>query len=176
MKNLQIIVIALVALFVSSCSPRKVVNQMQENISVVAIENITGSIAGGWVVTLRVQNDTGYQPTLQAADGDIYLDNTLTAHASLMAPITLPKKSLSSLDIPLELKIHNPIKALALVLRVSERNFDKIELSCNATIEMMGVKKSFTLDKSPAKNLLDKLGYFDIITFVAGNTRIKMGV
>jgi LEA14-like dessication related protein len=159
MKRLQLILIATIALFAAGCSPKKIVNQMQENISVVGIENITGSISGGWVITLRIENNTGYEPTLQAAEGDIFLDNTLTAHASLMAPITLPKKSLSSLDIPLELKIHNPIKALALVLRVSERNFDKIDLSCNATIEMMGIKKSFTLDKSPAKNLLDKLGY-----------------
>lgn len=159
MKNLQIIIIALVALFVSSCSPRKVVNQMQENISVVAIENITGSIAGGWVVTLRVQNDTGYQPTLQAADGDIYLDNTLTAHASISEPITLPRKSISSIDIPLQINIHNPIKALALVLRLSEKNFDNVDVAFNATVEMMGVKKSIAIEKLPAKKLLDKLGY-----------------
>lgn len=159
MKKLQIIIITLVALFAASCTPKKIVNQMQENISVVAIENITGSISGGWVITLRVENNTSYQPTLQTAEGDIYVDNTLTAHASLMAPVTLPKKNISSIDIPLELNIHNPLKALSLVLRLSEKNFDNVDLTLNATVEMMGIKKSFAIEKSSANDILKKLGY-----------------
>lgn len=159
MKKLQIIIITLVALIAASCTPKKIVNQMQENISVVSIENITGSISGGWVITLRVENNTPYQPTLQTAEGDIYVDNTLTAHASLMAPVTLPKKNISSIDIPLELNIHNPLKALSLVLRLSEKNFDNVDLTLNATVEMMGIKKSFAIEKSSANDILKKLGY-----------------
>ena len=159
MKKLQIIIITLVALIAASCTPKKIVNQMQENISVVAIENITGSISGGWVITLRVENNTSYQPTLQTAEGDIYVDNTLTAHASLMAPVTLPKKNISSIDIPLELNIHNPLKALSLVLRLSEKNFDNVDLTLNATVEMMGIKKSLAIEKSSANNKKKKLGY-----------------
>ena len=159
MKKLQIIIITLVALIAASCTPKKIVNQMQENISVVSIENITGSISGGWVITLRVENNTSYQPTLQTAEGDIYVDNTLTAHASLMAPVTLPKKNISSIDIPLELNIHNPLKALSLVLRLSEKNFDNVDLTLNATVEMMGIKKSFAIEKSSANDILKKLGY-----------------
>lgn len=159
MKKLQIIIITLVALIAASCTPKKIVNQMQENISVVSIENITGSISGGWVITLRVENSTPYQPTLQTAEGDIYVDNTLTAHASLMAPVTLPKKNISSIDIPLELNIHNPLKALSLVLRLSEKNFDNVDLTLNATVEMMGIKKSFAIEKSSASDILKKLGY-----------------
>ena len=159
MKKLQIIIITLVALIAASCTPKKIVNQMQENISVVAIENITGSISGGWVITLRVENNTSYQPTLQTAEGDIYVDNTITAHASLMAPVTLPKKNISSIDIPLELNIHNPLKALSLVLRLSEKNFDNVDLTLNATVEMMGIKKSLVIEKSSANDILKKLGY-----------------
>ncbi len=159
MKKLQIIIITLVALIAASCTPKKIVNQMQENISVVAIENITGSISGGWVITLRVENNTPYQPTLQTAEGDIYVDNTLTAHASLMAPVTLPKKNISSIDIPLELNIHNPLKALSLVLRLSEKNFNNVDLTLNATVEMMSIKKSFAIEKSSANDILKKLGY-----------------
>ena len=159
MKKLQIIIITLVALIAASCTPKKIVNQMQENISVVSIENITGSISGGWVITLRVENNTSYQPTLQTAEGDIYVDNTLTAHASLMAPVTLPKKNISSIDIPLELNIHNPLKALSLVLRLSEKNFDNVDLTLNATVEMRGIKKSFAIKKSSANDSLKKLGY-----------------
>ena len=159
MKKLQIIIITLVALIAASCTPKKIVNQMQENISVVSIENITGSISGGWVITLRVENNTPYQPTLQTAEGDIYVDNTLTAHASLMAPVTLPKKNISSIDIPLELNIHNPLKALSLVLRLSEKNFDNVDLTLNATVEMMGIKKSLVIEKSSANDILKKLGY-----------------
>ena len=159
MKKLHILIITIIATLAVSCSPKKIANQMQENISVVAIENITGSVSGGWVITLRIQNGTTYQPTLLSADGDIYVDNTLTARASLMSPVTLPKKSISSIDIPLELNIKNPIKALSLVLRLSEKNFDNVEFSLNTTIEMMGIKKSFAIDRGSANNILNKLGY-----------------
>jgi LEA14-like dessication related protein len=159
MKNLQLIIITIIAILAVSCSPKKIANQIQENISVVAIENISGSVSGGWVITLRIQNGTTYQPTLLSADGDIYVDNTLTAHASLMAPVTLPKKSISSIDIPLELNIKNPLKALSMVLRLSEKNFDNVEFSLNTTIEMMGIKKSFAIDRTPATGILNKLGY-----------------
>lgn len=132
---------------------------MQQNISVVGVENITGSVSGGWVVTLRMENNTGYQPTLRAAEGDIYFDNTLTAHASLMAPVTLPKKSVSSIDIPLEIKVHSPLKALSLVLRFSEKNFDGIDLALKSTVELMGVKKDVNIERTPAKDILNQLGY-----------------
>ena len=80
MKNIIKLIVVILTLSVSvACSPKKIADRMQKNISVVAIENVSGSVSGGWVITLRMQNDTGYQPTLQRAELDIYFDNTLTA-------------------------------------------------------------------------------------------------
>lgn len=158
MKHIIKLIVVILALSVSvSCSPKKIADRMQQNISVVAVENVTGSVSGGWVITLRMKNGTGYQPTLQRAEADIFFDNSLTAHASLMAPITLPKNSEASIDIPVEITIHNSIKALSLLLRLSSKDFNGVELSLDATVCLMGVSKNLSFNKLSVKQLLETL-------------------
>ncbi|MBR5886318.1 MAG: LEA type 2 family protein [Alistipes sp.] len=158
MKNIIKLIVVILTLSVSvACSPKKIADRMQKNISVVAIENVSGSVSGGWVITLRMQNDTGYQPTLQRAELDIYFDNTLTAHASLMAPVTLPKHRTASIDIPVEISIRNSIKALSLLLRLSNKNFDGVEITLDSTVELMGVNKNISFNKLSIKQLIEKL-------------------
>lgn len=154
-----IVLLFVTAILSTSCSKQKIAEKVKRDIAVEAIENITGSLSGGWVITLRVRNLTAYEPTLNIGEGDLYLDDVLTAHASLMAPVTMPKKAVSSIDIPLEITIHNPIKAISLVLRLSEKNFEGVDIAFNATVEMMGIKKSIGTEKVPATTILNKLGY-----------------
>lgn len=158
MKNIIKLIVVILTLSISAaCSPKKIADRMQKNISVVTIENVSGSISGGWVITLRMQNNTGYQPTLQRAELDIYFDNSLTAHASLMAPVTLPKNSEATIDIPVQISIQNTIKALSLLMRLSNRNFDGVELSLDASVELMGFTKNISFNKLPVKQLVEKL-------------------
>ena len=92
MKKFLAIVVIIFSLFAAGCSQKKsAAERIQEKLGIEGIENITGSLSGGWVVTLRVRNETGYTPVLKTGEGDLYCDNVLTAHASLMAPVTVPK-------------------------------------------------------------------------------------
>ena len=160
MRELRVyITLLFCALLFANCTPRKVANQIQEKVAVEAVENITGSLSGGWVVTLRVRNDTGYQPTLQSAEADIFFSGTQTVHASLMAPITLPKHRISSIDIPLEISVQNPLKALSLLMQLSTQNYNGVEFSLTSTIELMGIKKDISIEKSSVQTILNQLGY-----------------
>ena len=159
MRSIIKSIIALTILLTVGCSPQKRAEKLQDKLAVESIENINGSLSGGWVVTLRVRNQTNYMPTLRTGEGDIYCDNVHIAHAALVSSVPIPKKSPSSVDIPLEIKILNPLRAIALLLKIKEQNFDGIDLSYSADIEVIGIKKRIASERVAAKTIFEKLGY-----------------
>ena len=64
MRSIIKSIIALAILLTVGCSPQKRAEKLQDKLAVESIENINGSLSGGWVVTLRVRNQTNYMPTL----------------------------------------------------------------------------------------------------------------
>ena len=159
MKRFVKITILLLAIFVVSCSPQKRIERVQEKLAVEAIENISGSLSGGWVITLRVRNQTGYSPVIKAGEGEIYSDNVLTAYAALTAPVTIPKKSVSSVDVPLNIKLHNPLRAISLISKLNGKDFAGIELSLSSEIEVMGIKRQIETKRVSAAKIFEQLGF-----------------
>ena len=159
MRRLVITIITLFALFAAGCTQKKsAAERIQEKLGIEGIENITGSLSGGWVVTLKVRNETNYNPILKTGEGDLYCDNIHTAHVSLMAPVTLPKRSISSVDVPLEIKIHNPLRAIALLTKLSDKNFSGVEIAFDSDIEVMGISKHFGSPRVAATKLFQNFG------------------
>ncbi|MBQ5844028.1 MAG: hypothetical protein IIW52_04150 [Alistipes sp.] len=156
---IKLLTLLFIVVSICSCSPKRVAKQIEKGVTIEAIENISGSAAGGWVITLRVNNQTSYQPTLSNGQGDIYLDNVLTVHADITESITMPKRAVSSITIPLQISVKHPLKAISLLLRLKEKNFEGVDIAFNATVEMMGVKREIGTDKAPAKSILRRLGY-----------------
>ena len=159
MRRLIIAAITLFALFAAGCAQKKsAAERIQEKLGIEGLENITGSLSGGWVVTLKVRNETNYNPILKTGEGDLYCDNIHTAHVSLMAPVTLPKRSISSVDVPLEIKIHNPLRAIALLTKLSDKNFSGVEIAFDSDIEVMGISKHFGSPRVAATKLFQNFG------------------
>ena len=79
---------AITTLSGSSCNAQRLSERLRKQVAVEAVEDISGSLDGGWIIKLRVRNDSSYNPTLSAGEGDIYIDGVRVAHASLLAPIT----------------------------------------------------------------------------------------
>ena len=159
MRRLIIAAITLFALFAAGCAQKKsAAERIQEKLGIEGIENITGSLSGGWVVTLRVRNETNYNPILKTGEGDLYCDNVHTAHVSLMAPVTLPKKSISSVDVPLEIKLYNPLRAIALLAKLSDKNFSGVEIAFDSDIEVMGITKHIGSPRVAVTKLFQDFG------------------
>ena len=159
MRRLIITIITLFTLFAAGCTQKKsAAERIQEKLGIEGIEKITGSLSGGWVVTLKVRNETNYNPILKTGEGDLYCDNIHTAHVSLMAPVTLPKRSISSVDVPLEIKIHNPLRAIALLTKLSDKNFSGVEIAFDSDIEVMGISKHFGSPRVAATKLFQNFG------------------
>ena len=148
-----------VLLITAGCSEQKRIERLQGKIAVEAVENISGSLSDGWVVTLRIRNNTGYSPTISRADADIYCDNTLTVHAELTSEIKIPKNKICIVDIPLNIKINNPIKAFSLLLRLKDKRFDGTEIAFSADCEIMGIKRTIGTKRVATTTLFEKLGY-----------------
>lgn len=162
LKHLTIkIVITLLFITVglSSCSAQKMQERLQEKLEIEAIEDISGAIGSGWVITLRVRNDSSLSPSLTRGEGDIYVDGTKTAYVMLMSPVKLPKKSTSSIEVPLSISIHSPLKALSLLMRLSQRNFDNIEISFKASVQAIGAERDIAVDRVSVNTILSKFGY-----------------
>lgn len=159
MRKFLIALLTLFTLLAAGCAQKKsAAERIQEKLGIEGIENITGSLSGGWVVTLRVRNETAYTPILKTGEGDLYCDNVLTAHASLMAPVTVPKKGIHLVDVPLEIKLHNPLRAIALLSRLGNKNFEGVEIAYGSDIEVMGIKKHVGSPRIAATELLNSLG------------------
>lgn len=143
----------------SSCSAQKMQERMQEKLKIEAIENISGSIGSGWIITLRVRNDSSFSPVLTRGEGDIYIDGTKTAYVMLLSPVELPKHSTSSIDVPLSITIHSPLKAIALLMRLSQRNFDNIDIAFKASVKAMGAERNIVVERVGVNAILNQFGY-----------------
>lgn len=150
---------AAISLLFAGCSTTKINDQLRYKVLVESFEGITTSPSGGWVIKLRVNNQTSHQPTLHFGEGEIYVDNTLTAHAKLQQPVTLPKKAVSSISIPLEITVHSPLKVISLMLRVKDKNYNGVDIAFKASVEMVGKKRNIEVGKTPVNTILNKLGY-----------------
>ena len=148
-----------VLLITAGCSEQKRIERLQSKIAVEAVENITGSLSGGWVVTLRIRNHTGSSPTISRANADIYCDNSLTVHAELTSEIKIPKNKICLVDVPLSIKIQNPIKAFTLLLRLKEKRFEGTEIALSADCEVMGIKRTINTERVATTTLFEKLGF-----------------
>lgn len=143
----------------SSCSAQKMQERIKEKLKIEAIENISGSIGSGWIITLRVRNDSSFSPVLTRGEGDIYIDGTKTAYVMLLSPVELPKHSTSSVDVPLSITIHSPLKAIALLMRLSQRNFDNIDIAFKASVKAMGAERNIVVERVGVNVILNQFGY-----------------
>lgn len=158
-KIVRYILLLFVATLLVGCSAEKRAKRLQEKIAIEAIEGISGSLSSGWVITLRMRNDTGYAPTINGAVTEIYFDNSPTVRVELTNPVHLPKKRTCIIDVPLKVEVVNTLKALSLAIRAKNNSFDNMDIACEADIEIIGVKRHISTGKVAVKSLLEKLDY-----------------
>jgi hypothetical protein len=70
----------------------------------------------------------------------------------------LHKRQTASISIPLNISIYNPLKALSLILRIKQRNFDGVDIAFSANIEMAGIKRTIGTERIAATTLLQSFG------------------
>lgn len=153
------IITLLIALGTTSCNKQRVRERVMNKVGIEALENISGSMAEGWRITLRIKNETAYSPTISNGLGDIFFEGSKVATLRLMEPVRIPQRQTSSVVVPIALSVSNPLKAISLAMRLGQKNVRGIEISLAATIEFAGQKRNIVIERMAADALLGKLGY-----------------
>lgn len=158
--SLRLIAALAVLLTLGGCNKEKMRQRITEKLRVESLEKVSGNLADGWTVTLRVKNMTGYTPVLTDGTAEIYLNDRKVARARLNGEVAIPKRSESvAVDIPVGVTISNPLQAYALWSAVRKGNYNGIAVSLDGHVKVAGMTKPIVADRVLLETLMRKLGY-----------------
>ena len=127
--------------------------------AIESIDGFEGSFNSGWKLNLQVRNDSAYSPRIIAAKANLYSGESRLASVTLTEQIVIPKRSVTSLTVPLKLSISNPILALSLLSRFKKGNFEDMQASLSLTFEVMGATRTIEIGRTDINAILTKLGH-----------------
>lgn len=157
MKRFYFSAIVLLALLfaLTGCNKQAQREKLQKKLRIESVEGVSGSMAEGWVIRLRVKNMTGYSPTVTSGKGSVYMGGSKVANVALKEPVRIPKRVESAeVALPVALSLSNPLTALALVGAVRKGNYDGIDISFEAQINVMTANRTIKVERMPLKDFL----------------------
>lgn len=157
MNRLNFFAIVLLALLLTltGCNKEARREKLQKKLRIESVEGVSGSMAEGWVIRLRVKNMTGYSPTITSGKGSVYIGDSKVANVALREPVRVPKRVESAeVELPVALSLTNPLTALALVGAVRKGNYDGIDISFEAQINVMTANRTIKVERMPLKDFL----------------------
>lgn len=134
-------------------------SSLLDKFAIESIEGLEGSLLTGWTLKLRVRNDSAFSPRITDATGCLYSGEQLVARVRLVGEVEVPKRQTTALSVPLSLSIDNPLLALSLLGRLKSRNFDGLEASMSATVEVMSSRRTIEIVRTDITTILKQLGY-----------------
>lgn len=158
--SLRLIAAIAVLLTLCGCNKETMRQRITEKLRVESLEKVSGNLADGWIVTLRVKNTTRYTPVLTDGTAEIRLNDRKVARVRLKDEVAIPKRSeTAAVDVPVDVTIANPLQAYALWNAVRKGNCDGIDISIDAHVRVAGRTRPVVADRIPLETLMRKLGY-----------------
>ncbi|MBQ7856487.1 MAG: hypothetical protein IJ348_05170 [Alistipes sp.] len=130
-----------------------------DKFAIEAIEGLDGSLLGGWTLKVRVRNDSAYSPRITSGKAFLYNGEQRVACVMLAEAVEIPKRQTTSIEVPLTLTLDNPLQALVLLPRIKNRNFEGMQASMTATVEVMGINRTIEIGRTDINTILTQLGY-----------------
>ena len=137
----------------------KSVLKSASKVSILSVVKVTGGLFEGFVVTVRVRNQSSMNISIYDGRADIYMDGSRTIAVRQQEGVTIPKNATTDIAVPLSVSLTNPLLALALYTRAKQKKFDGIDLSYSIEGSALGFKRRFADEHVPVKKILDKTGY-----------------
>lgn len=158
--SLRLIAAVAVLLTLCGCNKENMRQRITEKLRVESLEKVSGSLADGWVITLRVKNMTRYTPVLTDGTAEVHFNDRKVARVRLLDKVAIPKRSESIvIDVPVSVSLSNPLQAYALWNAVRKGNYDGIDVSIDAHVKAAGATRPIAADRVPLETLMRKLGY-----------------
>ena len=80
--SLRLIAAIAVLLTLCGCNKENMRQRITEKLRVESLEKVSGNLADGWVITLRVKNMTRYTPVLTDGTAEVRLNDRKVARRS----------------------------------------------------------------------------------------------
>lgn len=138
---------------------KSLAERFAKKFAIEAVEGIEGSFNSGWTLKLRIRNDSAYSPRIITAKADIYNGKARLASVTLSEQVEIPKRSVTSLSVPLNLSLGNPLLALSLLSRFKSGNFEGLQATFTLTVEILGTVRTIEIERTDINAILTKLGY-----------------
>lgn len=143
--------VALVAALALSCCMKP------DDVQIVGLEELGMESMTKPVVTVRVRNSSRKNILISEGRFTMYSSSGKIGDVMLTDDILLPKRSETSVRLPLRVRISNPLAAAALVAGRGV-DTDRMTLTGEATVKAGAMKKKFTFDNAPFSRFLTIFG------------------
>lgn len=158
--SLRLIAAIAVLLTFCGCNKESMRQRIAEKLRVESLEKVSGNLADGWVITLRVKNMTRYTPILTDGTAEVRYNDRKVARVRLAGEVAIPKRSESiAVEVPVDLTLSNPLQAYALWNAVRKGSYSGIDVSIDGHVKVAGAVRPIVADRIPLETLMRKLGY-----------------
>lgn len=132
----------------------------QDSVRILGLEDVSISLGSTTAVNAVVSVENSSGKKIKVSDALFHITDPLgneIATLTLANDITLPRKSTSSVEVPVRLKLANPLGGIAL-LRNFEENAARMLVTGSAKLKAGGLGKKYEVNKMPLSAFIPIFG------------------
>ena len=138
-RYLAVVLLVVTALGFTGCKePQK--RQKPDPVEIVSIDKVEGSVAGKWIITATVANNTAFNLRINDVAVFIKDENRKIVNISTDEVIALPRRKHTQVTIPLNVAVSRSISSIAALNNLRKGLLSKIKNDYSAIVKAMGSK------------------------------------
>ncbi|MBP3482760.1 MAG: hypothetical protein J6K28_05140 [Alistipes sp.] len=172
-----IVTVLLLAATIASCNRRKASEPLPQQpeteqrtapsdtetppVGKVRIEKIEGYRGTGLMsgdLTVRVDNSTRYDITLEECTVTLFYSDSKVCAVTVREAVTAAKRSVAGIVVPLGLQLGNPLAAYGVWNKVQRGELDNMTVSVEALVKAGIIRRKVEKEHIPLEVLLDMTG------------------
>lgn len=157
MKRIVCLSVLFSCLLLLGCSRSSLEQKFREQVRLESFDGIDTASDGKLALCVTAKNGLSHKIKLLSADADVFLGDVLVFKVHVPDPVVLPVRSTTRLNIPVELSVKNPLKAIMLLPKLQSGKFDGVNISLDATVGVSVVKRKIHKEHVPATELMRML-------------------
>lgn len=157
MRRIAFILVAAVgALLLGSCSAERQAEKLREKIRFEGIEQITPHGLSGVDVVVSVANETHHKITLEDAELTLSYNRNKVLMLQLRNAVELPKRFEGTLSASTRMKVYDPLSAMFVLGRLSNKALDDMSVTIDAKVKVGPVRKNIFVADMELQKFLSK--------------------
>lgn len=119
------------------------------------------------VVSVELRNDSRAKITLKSAELTLQRAEQVLLEVSVDEPVTLPKRAVSTIDIPIRARFRGPFGALGLIPLLSEKGQQDVVANGTIRIKAGSASRTLRIDQMSLKELMRLLDMDDLRQYMS---------